>query len=675
MDPPPSGGQDKFPDELAKPPSMGNFRVPLRGRSGRHRHTQSSAAVLHRSAYSTGSLGSAIQREYARGGKFMPLPPPSIDEDGESPTNNGRLESPRSQANSPRRFSALPPPAGGKSKFSLDLEAAENQPVADEDTLVKKRLVNKFAQEIMRSYPPELAATVGLPSKGKNANSPSHRRAKSSFLLDDLDLYNWADAEESELEMQLTSNLRSLRASAATSLEAERRTKAQSPSGSSHTSPQKESQELEAELINALESEIKGLRLDRQKLEVKYARLKEKNSTLMEQMRGVKDELENMRKNPAVAEERHRRDSLANTSGDLSSMAAAAARQEDSEASAAKIAALEADVQEKCLALKSVRKQFVDVLIKQQRAEKTNAELEKEQEEKNKLCDEYEEKIKQLEQALAASEAKNAKLQANSENMQRQSNNTALVKEMGKMLKEAIEKSTKKSTQVETALNNGSDVSVETKDMFKCVTCSYINASIRLVCHNCGSKRFADLRNEKERKHIRKQWVNSLVNMYLNMLEEILKTPRGMKVVQGEAKHSCKSGAITDREIRGAEEKIQRMLQAAATQKGRQKFSEVYPKLEDGSTPESSGAKMKRYVKSVVSANRATSGMEKKLDALAPGTLVYAKWYGPEREKYPDWYEAEVAKVEDADSYVIKYQNGTLCGGVPRKDIRPRRTA
>ena len=86
------------------------------------------------------------------------------------------------------------------------------------------------------------------------------------------------------------------------------------------------------------------------------------------------------------------------------------------------------------------------------------------------------------------------------------------------MLKEAIEKSTKKSTQVETAMNNGSDVTVDTKDMFKCVSCSYINASIRLVCHNCGSKRFADLRNEKERKHIRKQWVNSLVNMYVVFL-------------------------------------------------------------------------------------------------------------------------------------------------------------
>ena len=36
-------------------------------------------------------------------------------------------------------------------------------------------------------------------------------------------------------------------------------------------------------------------------------------------------------------------------------------------------------------------------------------------------------------------------------------------------------------------------------------------------------------------------------------------------------------------------------------------------------------------------------------------------------------YEAEVADVEGENSYVIRYQNGTLCRGVPRKDIRARR--
>ena len=544
------------------------------------------------------------------------------------------------------------------------------------------------------------------------------------------------------MDAELTQALAGIRDSAAASFQASRRSKTKTSGSPSHKAGaelQKESKELEMELISALETEVKGLRSERQRMEVKYARLREKNMTLMDQMRSVKEELESLKSLPAVAEERHRRESIAagGDGMDEAAVAAAAAAEPDA-ASAKKIAALEHDVQEKALALKSVRKQFVDTLIKQQRAEKINDELrndlnesagevdnlrdlldarqaelddkteeletvrldadqerQKWEQKRTTLVKQYEDKItelkQQMEEALANAKLQMAQVQANSENMQRQNSadmNAALVKEMGKMLKEAIEKSTKKSTQVETAMNNGSDVAVDTKDMFKCVTCSYINASIRLVCHNCGSKRFADLRNEKERKHIRKQWVNSLVNMYLNMLEEILKTPRGEKVVQGEARHSSRSGeAITPNKIRQAEEKIQRMLEAAATQKGRQKFSEVYPKLESSSMAEGSPAsdgrptpppKMKRYVRSVVSANKTKQAFEKKStqhsEVVAAGSLVYAKWYGPEREKYPDWYEAEVAAVEDADSYVIKYQNGTLCSGVPRKDIRARRS-
>jgi hypothetical protein len=177
------------------------------------------------------------------------------------------------------------------------------------------------------------------------------------------------------------------------------------------------------------------------------------------------------------------------------------------------------------------------------------------------------------------------------------------------------------------------------------------------------------------------------------MLEEILKTPRGEKVVQGEARHSSRGGEpITGAKIKQAEEKIQRMLEAAATQKGRQKFSEVYPKLEGeggagaegdddtgGGGGGSSGAqpvpppKMKRYVHSVVQATKgstafagassgggaatATAGATARSDSSSGGSssssgkkssssqsdvllansLVYAKWYGPEREKYPDW--------------------------------------
>jgi hypothetical protein len=189
------------------------------------------------------------------------------------------------------------------------------------------------------------------------------------------------------------------------------------------------------------------------------------------------------------------------------------------------------------------------------------------------------------------------------------------------------------------------------------------------------------------------------------MLDEILKTPRGEKVVHGEARHSNRgSGAITPDQVRQAEEKIQRMLQAAATQKGRQKFSEVYPKLEssastmgdsdDGGTP--TPPKMKRFVRSVVNAQKAGSGGSPKDQTggdgdqtgggqgaaqhppqppLEPGARVYAKWWGADREKYPDWYEAEVHTVQGENSYTIKYQNGQCCPGVPRVDVRLRRTS
>ena len=72
-----------------------------------------------------------------------------------------------------------------------------------------------------------------------------------------------------------------------------------------------------------------------------------------------------------------------------------------------------------------------------------------------------------------------------------------------------------------------------------------------------------------------------------------------------------------------------------------------YPKLEsssaagDGGGGGSSGKpapppKMKRYVRSVVQANKGKAAFNRSGD-LAAGAMVYAKWYGPEREKYPDW--------------------------------------
>ena len=200
---PGSEGVDQFGEEIKPPPGAGNFRVPLRGRAGRHRHTQSSAAVLHRSAYSTGSLGSAIQSEYSRHGKFLPLPPPdSIDEAEESPMGSPQS---RGGSRSPREWQskgseilggfkvggALPPPKGSASSLRLELQrVAEPEPVDDEELAVRERLLNKFAQEVMRSYPPELVAAVCRPETELSA-SPSHRRSKPQFVLEDLDTSDW----------------------------------------------------------------------------------------------------------------------------------------------------------------------------------------------------------------------------------------------------------------------------------------------------------------------------------------------------------------------------------------------------------------------------------------------------------------------------------------------------
>ena len=650
-----------------------------------------------------------------------------------------------------------------KSSFKLSLDLNDSaDPSADgeddgDDMPARENLVNKFAQEIMRSYPPELAAALGAPEVDLSSALSPRMRTNSDFAIDDLDTSSWeAPADYSEAEAQLNQSLRGIRASASRSFEAFRRSKVTAASSSSPNSSRgsngtttlkAESKELEQELIAALEAEKKELRVARQRLEVKNARLKAKNGAMMEQMRGLKEELEQAKN----SDDKHRRDSSMGGGAMIPSIGEGVdspkglAPGVTSEEIGAKVKELETSVQEKALALKSVRKQFVDVLIKQQRAEKINIELQNDLEEQRKMQNEMEEQLTaantelknvremlderqrqlddkteemqtalrdhdmekasinekhkkhvqdlltEFELKLAAERQALESIKSEHANLAQQNTaemNAQLVKEMGKMLKEAIEKSTKKSTQVETAMNNGSDVSVDTKDMFKCLTCSYINASIRLVCHNCGSKRFADLRNEKERKHIRKQWVQSLVNMYLNMLDEILKTPRGEKVVRGEAKHSNRSeGPISTDQIRKAEEKIQRMLQAAATQKGRQKFSEVYPKLESSEASESVDTetpppRMKRHVRSVVNANKGVAGFggspaSAKSTPTAsnmhpPGTLVYAKWYGPEREKYPDWYEAEIAGVE-ADTYIVQYQNGTKCTGVPQTHVRSRR--
>lgn len=205
---PGSEGVDQFGDELKPPPGAGNFRVPLRGRAGRHRHTQSSAAVLHRSAYSTGSLGSAIQSEYSRHGKFLPLPPPdSIDEAGESPMGSPHS---RGGSRSPKEWqsrgseilggfkvggaagsAAAAAPRGPSASLRLELQrVAEPEPVDDEELAVRERLLNKFAQEVMRSYPPELVAAVCQPETELSA-SPTHRRPKPEFVLEDLDTSDW----------------------------------------------------------------------------------------------------------------------------------------------------------------------------------------------------------------------------------------------------------------------------------------------------------------------------------------------------------------------------------------------------------------------------------------------------------------------------------------------------
>ena len=212
MGPPGAGVQ--FDDEQqqhdgpAPPPGAGrNFRVPLRGQAGRHRHTQSSAAVLHRSAFSTGSLGSSIG-EYSRMGRFMPMPPPSsIDEAGESPSASPRRGSASASQSSPDLRSkgeellggfggggdALPPPRGGRPGLSLNLEEdAAPETVDNEEEAVRGRLVNRFAQEVLRSYPSDLAAFVGKADAGR---SPSHRRPRVNFVLEDLDASTWTSAD------------------------------------------------------------------------------------------------------------------------------------------------------------------------------------------------------------------------------------------------------------------------------------------------------------------------------------------------------------------------------------------------------------------------------------------------------------------------------------------------
>lgn len=750
--------QDTFADEHK---AGGNFRIAVRGRGGvrgKHRHTQSSAAVMIRSAYSTGSLAGAIQHEYnTRGGslgKFMPLAPPDDEQGGARSRDwesvgaqilGGAMPAPDWQRISPRT-PVKPRHSFNLGRLDTDVDGADPLDEANHDGIMPAResLVNKFAQEIMRSYPAELAATLGLygsASKG-GSSSPSHRAARTNFTIEDLDTSSWITFTSDE--QNLRASITAIRESAARSIQAYRRSKANSPE---HQSPSnsaalaKETKELETELINALQHETKGLRNERQRMEVRYSRLKEKNGALTEQMRTLKEELDQLKAMAATSGEKHgRRDSMAGSPKNSDSKEEETAA--DSEATNARIVALETEVQEKALALKSVRKQFVDVLIKQQRAEKINVELQNELEgEKTKLTDvtdnlatsekelgnlrevlqerqqqlddkteevdtirmdherekteltsrydakitALEETIRRLQSSAATEKTKNAShQQINAEN---------LVKQMGQMLKEAIEKSTAKSAQVENEMNaSGGSATIDTSDMFKCSSCQYINASIRLICANCGTKRFAALRSEKHRKSVRRQWVNCLVNMYLNMLDEILKTPRGEKVVQGEAQHSNKSGgAITTEQIRAAEKKIQVMLESAASQKGKQKFSEVYPKMESSGASESAepAQPMRRAVKSVINANRLASPRNNEnkgrfntdsrpprgSEPLHPGDLVYAKWHGPDREKYPNWYQAEIADVVHEDSYVVKYQTGTLCRDVPRVDIRIRSKA
>lgn len=225
MSPPDS---DTFAEE---PKNAGHFRVAVRGRGGvrgKHRHTQSSAAVMIRSAYSTGSLGGAIQNEYNRsGGKFAPMPPP--DDDG---FRGGGLGNPRdwqnvgaqilngampAPANPPGSKSPRTPPRGGavKPRHSFNLGRLDTDPDADPVDVVhdgdimpaRESTINKFAQEIMRSYPPELAATLGVRGNSSTgSSSPSHRKAKIEFNIDDLDTSSWItfNAEEQNLRAAIS---------------------------------------------------------------------------------------------------------------------------------------------------------------------------------------------------------------------------------------------------------------------------------------------------------------------------------------------------------------------------------------------------------------------------------------------------------------------------------------
>lgn len=745
MSPPDS---DSFHDDVNNK-SIGNFRVSFRGRGGgfrgKHRHTQSSAAVLHRSAYSTGSLSAAIQSEYARTGmdnsKFGPMPPPQEGGGANKPITPkeswqqmgaqilGSTISPTNGEGTGQRNPRTPVRNKSKSKFNLSLDLSIGATaVVEEDVMpAKESIVNKFAQELLRTYPPELAASLALIDNSSSGNSPSHRRAVRGFVIEDVNTAAWLNGMDSDMEQTLQATLQTLRSSAARSIEAYRRSKTNSPnnkkgSGSS-SALQKEAKELEAELISALESEIKGLRVERQRMEVKYARLKEKNGALVDQMKSFKEELDHLKALPAVADEKHRRDTMA---GSPKNADAAQEGSEDSEAVSAKITALENEVQEKALALKSVRKQFVDVLIKQQRAEKINLELQNELEGEKTRVSEVTEKLHESDQELenlrdvlkehqlawddkteevdtmrldhaqetrsltekyeeriAALEAKIRSLEDAAKKSQAVTKQTGqlptnLVKEMGAMLTMAIEQSMSKSEQAEHSINQQPDGGgVDTSDMFTCSNCKYINASIRLVCAACHTKRFPNLRDEKQRKTVRKKWVNGLVNMYLNMLEEILKTERGQEVVKGEAKHNNRSGKpISQAQIHDAELKIQKMLQSAATQKGKQRFSQVYPKMAE--------PLMKNAVTKVIAANRVSSPKHNKspsgsgssgrptrsTEPLNAGDQVFAKWHGADRELYPDWYEAKVHEVHGENSYVVEYMNGERCANVPRIDIR-----
>jgi len=180
------------------------------------------------------------------------------------------------------------------------------------------------------------------------------------------------------------------------------------------------------------------------------------------------------------------------------------------------------------------------------------------------------------EQRQMAEASKKRKLNATSTQM--------LVKELGRAINQALEKS-KTMHEIPTDSNNPAGPDNMT---FVCPNCATINAVIRLQCRLCRCSRFPELDNltgterEQARQKRQDQWVSGLVQMYHQVLIDILDTEDGQLVVQREAQKEVTAAGrsldeITREDLMKAERKIVSMLHTAAKLKGKRKFTEVFP--------------------------------------------------------------------------------------------------